>query len=395
MKNSLYILWLEGIDPEQLITIPAISALIKQGVDVKLTPQPIIEAGQCYYQTLTGLESGKLGRFDAVRPEGYQAHENTETPEGALNHTLPELLRSRKLATTSVEIQGEAELDALVGHSYDLALIRLRNAGKLTVQALDAVVKRCSELATSEAHFVVLTDVWNIASKAFVNVNDFLADVGLLEVGEPRQQGSIVWAETLAYGLGSGQIWVNLRGRETQGAVGSGREYQEVCTALIRELKANWLDPQTKAPIVEQVYKKDELYNGDYLFKAPDLVTVYHPGYIASQKAMALALDGASVLPVAEKSVAQAAYARLIASGPSLQQGHTAQAKLVDVVPSLLYLLGQSLPRTLDGEVVKPVFTSAYLEQTPINHAEDDKDMLSDEEEGMIVDRLRDLGYLG
>lgn len=392
MKNSLYMLWLEGIDPSLLSNVPEISELLQHGVDVKLTPQPIIEAGQCYYQTLTGLASGNLGRFDAVRPEGYRIQDNTETPEGALNHTLPEIARSRKLNTTSIEIQSEAELDAFAGHTYDLALVRLRNADILTTQALSAVVKKCLELATTEAHFVVLTDVWNVASKAFVNVNDYLADVGLLEVSEPRQQGSIVWGETLAYGLGSGQIWVNLRGRETQGVVGSGREYQEVCNALIRELKTNWLDPETKEPIVEQVYKKDELYTGDYLFKAPDLVTMYRSGYLASKKAVALALDGESVLPVAEKGVPQAPYARFIASGPSLEQGRTTQAKLVDVVPSVLYLLGQALPHTLDGEVVKPLFTSVYLEQTPIHHVED---ALSNEEEGMIVDRLRDLGYLG
>ncbi len=398
MNNSVFLLWLEGINPENLEMIPSFSKLIRNGVDLRLAPLPLVEVGQCYYQTLTGMGPAKLGRFDSARLEGYKVCQDTGVPEGALGHLLPDILRSRNMTITSLEIRNSDELSVLAGQKHNFTLIRLLDAGALTLETLDAVVQRCLEVATPSAHIMVITDVWSSSPKAFVNVNDFLAEIGLLEASESGSRSDIVWAETLAYGLGTGQIWINLRGREPQGVVSSGREYQEVCDALIRELRTNWLDPQTNEPVVEQIFRKDEIYAGDYMFKAPDLISIYRPGYVASEKAFALDLDGKSVLALDKTEhaqIAQAPYARLIASGSSFNSGLAEQAKLIDIVPTTMYVLGQSIPYGVEGEVISSLFTQTYLQRNPIERAEDDKDMLSDDEEGMIVDRLRDLGYLG
>jgi len=195
--------------------------------------------------------------------------------------------------------------------------------------------------------------------------------------------------------LGTGQIWVNLRGREPQGIVGSGAEYQKVCEALINELRSNWLDPRTNRPVVAQVLKKEDAYTGEYLFKAPDLVIVYRPGYSTSSNATFLDFDGESVREVNTSSDAIAPYAQLIAGGPCLVSGFAESCSLVDVMPSLLYLLGQPIPHFIDGQVISSMFTSSYRQQTPLKVVEDESDLLSEEEEGLVVDRLRDLGYLG
>jgi hypothetical protein len=398
MKNSVSLLWLEGIQPEQMPALPSIASLLSQGVDVRLAPQPLAEARQCYYQTMTGMGAGKLGRFDAVQPENYSAKPVGEDAEGALGHQLPDLLRTRKLTVLDMPVSGEQELAALTGQSYDVAILRVRQAGTHDETALDALLQQCIEATSSSSHLMVLTSVSSGPTIAQVNINNFLVESGLMETAEPRAQASITWSETLAYGLGTGQVWINLRGRESQGVVRAGKEVQEVSNALIQELTTNWLDPQTKQPVVERVYKKDELYSGDYLFKAPDLTVVFRPGYSASERAFALDLDGQSVQPAAQPAQAHdvhAPYARLIARGPSFEAQSGIEAQLVDVVPTILYLLGQSVPQQVDGNVIEPLFTQAYREQVPLKRATDDADELSDEEEGMIVDRLRDLGYLG
>ncbi len=262
MKSSVYILWLEGINPEGLAAIPALAMMLTRGVDLHLIPQPLVEPGQCYYQALTGMGSGKFGRFDAMQPEGYRVHENHDTPDGAQGHLLPDILRQCQLAVTSLEVNHKDILNTLKEQTSDFALIRLLDAGALTPDALNTLVEQCLELLSPSSHLLVLTDVWSPAPKAFVNINDFLADIGLLEIGEPRHQADIIWSETLAYGLGTGQIWINLRGREPQGVVSMGREYRDVCDALIRELRSNWLDPQTNEPVVEQVFKRMKSIQG-------------------------------------------------------------------------------------------------------------------------------------
>lgn len=397
MRHSCYLLWLSGVEAELLAQIASLPLLASEGVELHVTPLPLSEQQQCAYQILTGMGAGSLGRFDAVRPEAYQVVDETNTPEGAAGHLLTDVLHARHLAVISLEIERAVELDVLAGQSYDFALVRLRNAHMLTLETLEALIQRFSALAGAADHLAMLTDVQAATSHTLLNVNDFLADLGLLEVGTPRQREAIIWSETLAYTLGSGQLWVNMRGREQQGVVSAGREYQDVCEALIRELR-NWRDPRTHEPVVAQVFKKEDIYSGDYLFKASDLVITYRSGYAPSAKAFALDFDGQSLQTVqhgASLTSAQAAEARLYIKGPIVAQGQVAYGRTIDILPTLFYLLGQPLPYGIDGEVLLPLFTNEYRTQQRITLADDESDQLSEEEEGMIVDRLRDLGYLG
>ncbi len=394
MKNSVFILWLEGVNPALLSEIPFLSKLAKEGVDIHLTPSPLVEQSVCYYQTLTGMGSGKFGRFDAVRPEKYSVLEDASIPEGSLGRLLPDILRSRKLSATFLEAKELNELEPLSNQAYDCLIVRFA-ASNLNSESIDALVQRCSTLVPSGGHLFALTDAWCQAPAKFVNINDFLVDLGLLEVKEPRQHSTIVWPETLAYGLGTGQLWINLQGREVQGNVHSGNEYQQVRDVLINELTNNWRDPQNGSPIVEQVLKKEEAYSGAYLFNAPDLVVVYRPDYAPSPKAIVLDFDGVSVSNSESIAPALAPSARLIGFGPHLAHGLAEKAALVDVMPSVMYLLDQPITMDVDGNVISSMFTPAYLQQTPIHRIDSEVDLLSDEEEGMIVDRLRDLGYLG
>src|SRR2546421_71780 len=82
VSNRALMLWLEQVDPEVLSEIPSLRHMAANGVDIRLTPQPIIEMRSCYYQTLTGMGSGKTGYFDAVKPVAYQAHLEEGIPDG-------------------------------------------------------------------------------------------------------------------------------------------------------------------------------------------------------------------------------------------------------------------------------------------------------------------------
>jgi len=397
MRNSVFVLWLEGVHPATLSQVPTVSSLAASGADLQLTPAPLVEKNGCYYQMLTGMKPGKLGYFDTVYPEKYQVYEDTLVPYGAAGRLLPDILRSRKLATTflEVKVKDEEAFNQLSNKPFDCAILRLHAMEDADVQQIDAIVRQCLELAGAAAHFILLTDVASAEPRAHVNINDFLADIGLLDAGETRSHDTINWSQTLAYGVGTGQVWVNLSGRESEGAVGAGDEYQEVCEALTQELSTNWLDPVTNEPVVQQVLSREEAFAGDYIFKAPDLAVVFRPGYAPSANAMRLDFDGKSVC--AEKFVASetaAPYARLIASGPSIAAGVKDTGMLIDIVPTLLYLLNQPVPEDIDGKIISTVFTESYRKQTPVRYVDGDEALLSNEEEGVIVDRLRDLGYI-
>ena len=392
MRCSAYVLWLENVDPETLSTVPSLKSMRVHGVDLYLTPLPLVEKRVCYYQTLTGMGSGKIGRFDAVRPEAYRTRPENDVPDGVLGRLLPDILRSRGLTAALVEAKNLDEFNELAQQVHDCTIVR--SPATNNADAIESMMQRCNELKMPDAHLLVLTDVWCEPATKFVNVNTFLADIGLLAVDMPRSGEHIVWSETLAYSMGTGQIWINLRGREPQGCVVSGREYQQVREALQQELSA-WKDPETGEVIVTQVSKKEDIYTGEYLFKAPDLVVEYRPGYVNSPQAMTLGFDTLAVSKARKAGKTHTPYARLIASGPNLVSGHTESVRLVDVMPCVMYLLGQATPRHVDGKVISSLFTPSHRQQHPQECVEDDETLLSSEDERQIEGRLRALGYLG
>src|SRR5258706_13834201 len=82
MKNSVIILWLEGENPARLSEVPVMGELARDGVGIQLTPLPLFEKGCSYWQTLTGMRAGKIGRFDPVRPGKYDVLEDSMLPDG-------------------------------------------------------------------------------------------------------------------------------------------------------------------------------------------------------------------------------------------------------------------------------------------------------------------------
>jgi hypothetical protein len=63
----------------------------------------------------------------------------------------------------------------------------------------------------------VLSETRPAAVDRYVNVNNFLAEMELVERDE--QSGLVNWPGSLAYYAGHGQLWINLLGRDPQGAV--------------------------------------------------------------------------------------------------------------------------------------------------------------------------------
>ena len=82
----------------------------------------------------------------------------------------------------------------------------------------------------------------------------------------------IDWKRTQAYSLGNvGQIYLNVVGREPYGCVRPGAEYEQVRDDIIARLQ-ELQDPETGELVVETIYRREEIYHGEYLEQAPDIV---------------------------------------------------------------------------------------------------------------------------
>lgn len=95
---------------------------------------------------------------------------------------------------------------------------------------------------------------------------------------EDRFFKNVDWRRTQAYCLGLGSIFINLRGREAQGAVNPS-EYEQVRDEIIAGLKALEDPAFPDQRVVVNVYKREDIFAGPQLAKSPDLFVGFDSGY--------------------------------------------------------------------------------------------------------------------
>ena len=91
-----------------------------------------------------------------------------------------------------------------------------------------------------------------------------------IEVALPRQRRK--WRYfSIPHNDLSGAVRVNLVGREAQGRVSPGQEYEDLCAAIAKEL-LQIRDMDSGVPIVSRVVRSADLYQGENLNALPDLL---------------------------------------------------------------------------------------------------------------------------
>jgi len=173
-----------------------------------------------------------------------------------------------------------------------------------------------------------------------------------------RDGSGIDWSRTLAHSRGQwGHIYINLKGRDPHGIV-EPADYDKVCAQIAERLTAT-VDPQRREPPIAKVWRRDELYQGPAVTHAPDLIVDWRDGaYMPNDR------DRGETDVFAPRfrqymswptSGAHRLDAVLIAAGPDIEPGTRVHgARLIDMTPTWLQLLGQPLPRELEG---KPIYS--------------------------------------
>ncbi len=401
VAQKAIVLWLSGIQLEEISALPEVEMLMKRGAIVELDPSPITGPLAQYYQVFSGRSAASFGFFDTLVPRDYSVVE-ASTGRGVSPSLLPDLLRT---VGWTVQFQEKhlSEIGLCLSDwtqttttANTCLIIKSTVEAPLDGVALAHVLEYAQAWVGETGLLALLSDRHSAVVKRFVNINNFLAKMGILERNE--QSGHMNWSNSLAYYAGHGQLWVNLLGRDPQGAI-HPLEYDEVRDSLSKALPAKLLDGET--PVIESVYRKEELYsNSEYLFCLPDLVVVFKPGYAPSPQSTRIdfdttifttPVDGTSISAGIHPSNAQGF---LLVSAPGIVQGETLQetAPLTAVVPTLLHALGVEYV-DMETPAVSELFSPSYLEMHPIRSSMSGQEV-SEEDEERIINHLRDLGYV-
>jgi predicted AlkP superfamily phosphohydrolase/phosphomutase len=207
------------------------------------------------------------------------------------------------------------------------------------------------------------------------------------------------WSKTVTYSLGNiGQIRINLRGREPEGCVEPGEEYEHVVSDVIERL-SKLKDPKNGEMVVEKIYRRSEIYSGDATEDGPDILflprRLEYFGFGEYEFG-----DHRVIVPVDRGiSGTHRMNGIGIAWGAPIRSGVLQNAKLEDLAPTILHLMGQPIPAHMDGRPMLEILSeSADLDAPRITAAWESNsghsEGLSEDEEQAIRQRLKDLGYV-
>lgn len=400
------IFWLSGAKLADIDTLPEVKSLRERGSMVKLESTPIIEPLLQHYQAMSGRTTSCFGLFDTLVPRNYAVVKET-AGRSTLPMLLPDLLRTVGWTAESIETD-LSELAASVQRWTQSApdtqaCLIVKCVLKDGMSAADETnigqaLRFAQAWVGEDGLLALLSDTQPTVVERFVNVNNFLAEMSIIERDE--QSGQLNWKDSLAYYVGHGQLWVNLLGRDAQGAVHPQYEYEEVRDTLLKALPNKLRDVETGEAVIERVFRKEELYAGDYLFCAPDLVILFKPGYAPSERSTHLEFDETTIVrPVAGQTALAGVHPSLsrgflLAAAPGLATGATATevSQLTAVSPTIMHALGVEYV-DVESPAISAMFTPSYLETHPVPSGMQNSE-LSDEDEELIVSHLRDLGYV-
>src|SRR6266566_1304477 len=196
-------------------------------------------------------------------------------------------------------------------------------------------------------------------------------------------------------------IMINVIGRQAEGCVQAGEEYEALRTQILEEVR-KLQEPGTDESIVLEAYRCEELYHGERLETAPDIIIVtkdcYKGGTGIDELISEVPLDVISKLSGVHRM-----DGIILAQGPHIRRNALIEgAGIIDVAPTVLFALGMPIPSDMDGKTLTGLFEDAYTQQTSASYTDERKveDVASDEygyseeEEESVRLKLEALGYL-
>jgi predicted AlkP superfamily phosphohydrolase/phosphomutase len=188
-----------------------------------------------------------------------------------------------------------------------------------------------------------------------------------------------------------------VKGREPQGTVEPGQEYEHVRDFIIQKLQ-ELTDPATGAKVVDRVFKREEIYCGGFLDEAPDILF-----YMDGLKCITSTRLGHHSLFDGEKLISgtHRHFGIFMAYGDMIRKGASVEVGICDVAPTILHIMGLPIPEDMDGrpvlDILEPHSEAARRSvayQKPIAAPAKTFEWTR-EEEKKLEEQLRDLGYLG
>jgi len=221
---------------------------------------------------------------------------------------------------------------------------------------MDELVGRTIEEVDPNDALFVMSDHGFKSFRRGIDLNAWLRDNGYLKLKDGANSSDAIylsnvdWAQTRAYAIGLAGIFINQKERESQGIVLDGQEKQQLVQEICNKL-TGLRDKDENKTAIEEAVSSGSVYFGPYVNSAPDVIVGYNEGYRVSWDA-AVGKCSAHVFSdnVKAWSGDHCIHPRLVPGVLFSNLALRDAARIIDLAPTALELLGVQTPAYMDGK---------------------------------------------
>lgn len=142
-------------------------------------------------------------------------------------------------------------------------------------KAVDHLIGEICGKISEDTHFMILSDHGMELKHVNVYLNAYLKKEGFLHIDNGRKGLSGITRKTLAFALDPNRLYINTEERYPRGSV-KNSEREKVIEDLVDAFR-NLVYNGRK--VIQRIYRREEVYHGDYLDHAPDLLLIPYSGF--------------------------------------------------------------------------------------------------------------------
>lgn len=189
-----------------------------------------------------------------------------------------------------------------------------------------------------------------------VNINEWLVQEGYLTLSEYPSEPTVLsnckvdWLRTKAWSTGStGQIYINLKGREAQGIVELAN-YDNLIDELTGKLAA--LTNEHGNRLNTKVFRRDDIHFGSYAKYEPDVFICFDEYHWNTNENLGHGKGGLYSYDIGNRrdDATHGLYGYFCMAGTDvLQKGEISGISLLNIAPTVLDLMGVDIPYEMEG----------------------------------------------
>lgn len=298
------------------------------------------------------------------------------------------------------------------------SFIRVRNRCWDYFRQIDRFLQEIVQLAGSDTHILICSDHGFTGTEEVLYINSWLEQQGYLawaadapfEDDDSRELGGMRpyhrkcydMSKTRAYGAfaSNNGIYIPVRGKNGDQGL-EPEAYDSVREEIKQALLTRCVDLSGR-PLVTQVLTREEAFSGPMSELAPDLTLALRDhGNFSVLRSRDVLKARPEVMGCHHPDGV------FVAIGPGVKQGHQiSPIRLIDIAPTVLYVMGLPIPEVLEGQVAIENFTSEFVagrdikfesataDTTLVGVRNDGESDETDVDDPQVMMRLKALGYI-